>query len=228
MGALSILHRWSKAILFVSLLLGGGLAASAAPLAVGARLSDFQFVDVDEVARSTRSLRDKIWVVSVSDKDSAERLQEWIGAASLKLQRRAPELPVAYFNIADVTVVPGLFHSFVRGLMRRAQRSGDERMRERLNKASLPEGSLFRWMYLIPDWEGDYLTRLGVENGEQFHCWVVYRGRVIASLREGTPAIEERYLSALDQVRRRLGAQGAAGADLRGRAHARASSAPHR
>ena len=224
----SISHRWSKAILSVSLFFGGGLAASAAPLTAGARLSDFQFVDVNEVARSTRSLRDKIWVVSVSDKDSAERLQEWIGAASLKLQRRTPELPVAYFNIADVSMIPGIFQSFVRGLMRRAQRSGDERMRARLSDASLPEGSLFRWMYLIPDWEGEHLARLGVEDGERFHCWVIYRGRVIASLREGTPALEERYLSALAQIHQRRRAQGAARESLRERAHAQASSAPRR
>ena len=190
--------------------------AEAAPLSVGARLSHFSFESLDERTRHTRTLRDKVWVVSVSDKDSSERLQSWLSGANIALLKRRLGLKIAYLNIADVTIIPGIFKGFVRGLMRDASEESREKMRARLRRDSIPEGTLFRWAHLIPDWEGDHLTRLGVEDGERFHCWIVYQGRVIASLPEGDPKLTLRYLSAMEKLKAQLRESGALSALSKG------------
>ena len=197
---------WSICLILIS---GIFAQVEAAPLSVGAKLSHFSFESLDEQVRHTRAIRDKVWVVSVSDKDSSERLQSWLSEANIALLKRRLGLKVAYLNIADVTIVPGILKGFVRGLMRDASEESREKMRARLQRASIPEGTLFRWAHLIPDWEGEHLRRFGVENGERFHCWIIYQGRVVASLPEGDSKITLRYLGAMEKLKAQLRQSGA-------------------
>ena len=187
-------------LLSAVLLMTSSYAFGRDPLLVGERVSNIIFTDIEGHQANLDQYADRIIILSVADRTSAQRLQEWMGPANLSLFKDKPDLRIAYVNIADVTGVPSLFRGFVRRVIKSLSRSAQKRLVESYQEHNIDLNEQQQVLHLIPDWKGYYLDYLGLDGAEEYACWVIHQGVVIASFTERTPNIKNQYVSVLKSL----------------------------
>ena len=158
------------------------------------------FTDLDGIAGSTLVDDSRILVVSFAGKDSSKRLETLMGPADLKAMKQHPAIELTYVNFADLTMVPPILEHVVNPVLRLLNDRVKKTMQESFRVNEVLDTAARAQFHLIPDWAGGYHASFGLENSEQFHCWIIFQNQVIAYLPEGTHDFTDRYLSTLSEI----------------------------
>lgn len=193
-------HPFTLSITLLVLLLS---FQAKATVTVGQLAPNVQFVDLDGKKGSTRVTGGKIGLISFAGKESSSRLEETIRPINLKLMKRYPDIEMVYVGFADLTEVPQFLEKMVNAIIRFFNNRVKAEMNELYQKNGVAKTAAKAAFHLTPDWEGTYLKAFHLDKGDPFHCWLVYEGRIIAALPEGTPQFEAKFLAAIDSVMKR-------------------------
>ncbi len=175
-------------------------ASFAQPLDQGDKAPHFRFKDIRGFEGNTETYREWVIVYTFADRASNKDLTAWIEDAGLEVAQRHPGLKIAYVNFADVSAVPGFLHYVVEPILRRLYERTVRRSREFYESKGIPYDQDRFAFHLIPDWDGMYLKAFGIKDASRYHCWIVAKDRVAASLSQGQPHIEKSYLDIFDTL----------------------------
>lgn len=171
-------------------------------LGVGDPAPRLSFVDIEGRTGQTQDYFDRIVVYSFADRKSSERLTAWMRRAGVEVLKAHPELRMAYVNFADVQAVPRAFRAVVAPILRHIDRSSQKDLAEAYEAEQIKLDPNRIAFHMIPDWDGAFLTRFGLEHAKEYHCWIAAGGRIVAAFDESTPDIHNRYVRAIEGVRK--------------------------
>ena len=175
----------------------GPMGAMAESMGVGDRANPMTFTDIDGHSASTGDYNDWVQVWTFGNRKSCDRLTDWMRSSGIRAVTKRPELRFAFLNFADVSVVPALFQPMTLAIMRHINEGAKDDLREAYEKQGVELTPERARVHLTADWDGDFLKTLGIPDAEQYHCWIVHGGRVVAHLVEGTPDFASRFAEAI-------------------------------
>lgn len=191
-------------VLGACLLLAAPLAVSSAPagstepardgLRVGDAAPVFSFTDLDGKAGDVAALKGSVLVYTCADHSSYDGLLTWQGQVGVEVAKRHPDLPVAYLNVADVTVVPDALRPVVEPVLKKVVDNALSQLVGAYTAIGQPFNTAARQTFLIPDWDGRYLARLRLDGAPEYRAWIAVDGRVKAAFRPGEPNADARFL----------------------------------
>ena len=167
---------------------------------VGDRAPEFQFVDIDGKKGHTHSSKDGISILFFVGLDSVERLEEDLAGLDIQIIQAHPNAQISYLNFADLRSVPSLFQDMAGQVMQIMNNRIKADIEENYRTNNVQEAAANTTIQLIPDWSGAHLDAFGLQNADQFSCWIISNGRIIGYLPEGTDNLTEKYLSIIDEA----------------------------
>lgn len=150
------------------------LALHAATLAAPAvKISNFELTDQDSKPRTYRFPKAKVTVMTVADHKGSEQLASWIQPIRDRYETR-----IDIDGIADVSIVPKVFHGMIR-----------DTFRKKLTYS------------VMLDWEGSVVKQFGYKKGVANIYLIDHIGRIVKQM--SGPASEagaDELFGAIDRV----------------------------
>ncbi len=169
-------------------------------LAVGNKVADIEFKDINKQHGNTAQYKNRIRVYTFAGRESSDRLMAWMNNANLDLYKKYPNIEIAYINFADVSSVPRLFRRIVEPILRKINKNADAKMKKMYSEAGINVDPQKTKFHLIPDWDGLYLEKFGISSADNYYCWIENKGVVVAALHEPTAQIASKYLAIFDKL----------------------------
>ncbi len=192
------MNRSKSGVLAVVLLFTlGHRGAVAETIGTGDPAGPMTFTDIDGHSVSMGDYADWVQVWTFGDRNSADRLTEWMGPAGVRAMTDHPELRFAFLGFADVSEVPTWLQSVSLAVMRHINDSAQANLRETYARRGVDATPARTRFHLTADWDGDYLRAFDIPDAKRYHCWIIHGGRVVAHLVEGTPDLAHRFASAI-------------------------------
>ena len=188
---------------YVSWLLAVWLMAagpSAFALGVGDAVPTVSFTDIDGVAASVSRYDGWVQVFTFADRESSDRMVQWLNDAGIEVARKFPAQQIAYIGFADMRIVPRLLQGVALPLLRQVNKRSMSQMDGVYEKAGVKRDKSRIAFHLTPDWDGTFLKAFGLSDAVQWKCWIAAGGRIIAALDESTPEVAKRYVAAFEEA----------------------------
>jgi hypothetical protein len=186
------------------LLTTGALVMSppAGALTVGDPVPQLSFTDIEGVAVKSSRYDGWVQVLTFADRESSEKMTEWLQAPGMEVARKYPNLRIAYLGFADMQIVPRLMRPVAEPILRRFNRRSQAQQDDVYIKAGVKIDRSRTAFHLVPDWDGEHLRSLGVADATVWRCWIAVNGRIVEAIDGNTPDGQARYVAAIGSAAR--------------------------
>jgi len=158
------------------------------------------FQDIRGEKAATDDYKDWTIVYTFADRKSNDPLMDWMIPAGAEVQRKHPDMRIAYLNFADVKSIPRFVHPMVRPILRRIDERSDQQAHGALKAAGVRDSRDRFAFHLTPDWDGRYLETFGIADARTYRVWIVVNGRVFAAMDQSQPNVVDRFKQAFDRI----------------------------
>ena len=169
-------------------------------LAVGDRVPDLHFQDLDGREGSNVDSDRDVIVYCFADRKSNKALSEWLGRAQVEVFKSRPGLKAAFVSFADTAMVPAGVRKMVTPVLRAIDGRVGRQREKFYRRQGVDIASLDVVFSAVPDWTGEYHRLFGLENAEVFQIFITAANTVVAVLDGTTPEVEKKFVDAFQKI----------------------------
>lgn len=181
---------------------GGGEEESRYPdrLKAGDTIPEMKFKEIHGMTLMNTNFDTWIVVYSFADRISQKELQKIIGPAGIEVVMAHPDLKIAYFSIADLTLVPNLLRELVTPVLELISENNNSRLEDAYRTWRVPLKEERSRFYMITDFTGEHLHTFGLKDAREWHSFVTYKKKVYAVFDASHPPYVDNYLPVFDKL----------------------------
>jgi hypothetical protein len=175
------------------------------------KINDFQTEDLRKREINTADLREKIIIIGFSTQDTSDYMIEWqteVGYETGITLDGYDEISI--ISVADVSSFSRFMKPFVRRVLRDTYKKANEKLLERfVEHKTEPPDDIGDRIYFVPDWSGDIVKGLGIENQMvKPHMFIIdTKGNIAGHFSENTKENKDKTYSIVKNLLNEIKAQ---------------------
>jgi hypothetical protein len=169
-------------------------------LQVGDKVPVLRYQDVSGNPGTNTGRDDYIIVYSFADRKSSKKLMDVMEESQLELVRAHPRLKLIFFNIADLSALPGALRHLIGPVLEKMNDYAMKKMRRGYEKAGVNLDPRAVELVFIPDWKGELLRAFGLRDAQDFRVFVAVRGEIAGAFDSHTPRMGEEFCRLFDRL----------------------------
>ena len=176
-----------------------------------AKLTDFKTVDLRKREINTADLRGKILIIGVSTQETSDYMIDWqteVGYETGIMLDGYDEISI--ISVADVSSFSWVMKPFVKKVLNDTNKKANKKLLEQFEEHKTePPSDIGDRIYFIPDWSGDIVKSLGIENKtDKPHMFIIdTNGNIAGYFSENTKENKDKTYSIVKNLLNEIKAQ---------------------
>ena len=176
-----------------------------------AKLTDFKTVDLRKREINTADLRGKILIIGVSTQETSDYMIDWqteVGYETGIMLDGYDEISI--ISVADVSSFSWVMKPFVKKVLNDTNKKANKKLLEQFEEDKTePPSDIGDRIYFIPDWSGDIVKSLGIENKtDKPHMFIIdTNGNIAGYFSENTKENKDKTYSIVKNLLNEIKAQ---------------------
>lgn len=176
-----------------------------------AKLTDFKTVDLRKKEINTADLRGKILIIGVSTQETSDYMIDWqteVGYETGIMLDGYDEISI--ISVADVSSFSWVMKPFVKKVLNDTNKKANKKLLEQFEEDKTePPSDIGDRIYFIPDWSGDIVKSLGIENKtDKPHMFIIdTKGNIAGHFSENTKENKDKTYSIVKNLLNEIKAQ---------------------